>query len=68
MKSAWFIMKLWQTGNAGSNNIDKIEGQSKTGYSDSGKAETAIKDLKKKGNWDLKQDDCSFTVMQLWWN
>ena len=68
MKHAWFIMKLWQMGNIGPHQIEKLEGQEKDGYNTSELAAEAMKELKKEMNWFLNEKGYSFTVMQLWWN
>ena len=45
MKHAWFIMKLWQMGNIGPHQIEKLEGQEKDGYNTSELAAEAMKEF-----------------------
>ncbi|HSE56745.1 MAG TPA: RNA-binding protein [Candidatus Paceibacterota bacterium] len=67
MKSGFFIMKLWQTGNVGSCNIAKIKANPKKGYASDEEAKTAMKNLHKNGDWELTQSGYSFTVTELFW-
>ena len=68
MKSAWFIMKIWQPGYTRPCQISKIEGQKKDGYTSQEEAKTAMQNLKDKGNKELNQRYLSFTFMELWEN
>lgn len=62
-------MKLWQTGNVGPHNINKLEGQAEEGYASHADAASAMLELKEKGNWELNQKiyRC-FTIMELFYN
>lgn len=68
MKSAYFIMQMWQTGNIGSHNIKKLDANPKEGYINYEEAKSAMLRLRKDGDWDLKQRGYSFSIMKLFWN
>lgn len=68
MKSAYFIMQIWQTGNIGSHNIKKLDANHKEGYINYEEAKSAMLQLIKDGDWDLKQRGYSFSIMELFWN
>lgn len=67
MKSAFFIMQLWQTGNVGSHNIKKLKDNPKEGYGNYNEAKNAMLDLWEKDNWELKKGGYDFTIMELFW-
>lgn len=67
MKSGFFIMQLWQTGNVGSHNIKKLKDQPKKGYLTKDAAVLAMLEMKDKGNWEIKEGGYDFTVMELYW-
>ncbi len=67
MKSGFFIMQLWQTGNVGSHNIKKLKDQPKKGYLTKDAAVLAMFKMKDKGNWEIKEGGYDFTVMELYW-
>jgi hypothetical protein len=67
MKSGFFIMQLWQTGNIGSHNIEKLSGQPKKGYLNKDIAVLAMLKKKAKGNWEIKESGYDFTIMELYW-
>jgi hypothetical protein len=68
MKSAYFIMKLWEVGNIGLDyNISKIEEQKPAGYVSEEEAEKAMLKMKRNGNWELSEGDYDFTIMKLYW-
>ena len=67
MKSGHFIMKLWQTGNIGEHNIDKLEKQPKDGYKSKKMAHTAMIKNKKEGDWELTEGGYTFTILELFW-
>lgn len=68
MKSAYFIMQMWQTGNIGSHNIKKLDANPKEGYINYEEAKSAMLRLRKNDDWDLKQRGYSFSIMELFWN
>ena len=61
-------MKLWQTGNVGSHNVDKLIENPKDGYKTYDEAKLSLYLLKSKGIWALNQPDYSFTIMELFYN
>lgn len=67
MKSAYFIMQMWQTGSI-SHNIKKLDANQKEGYINYEEAKLAMLKLRKDGDWDLKQRGYSFSIMELFWN
>lgn len=64
IKEAFFIMRLWQTGNVGSHNIAKIEGQKQFGYRTYEEAEKDIPHLLKAENWDIH--NYPVTIMKIY--
>lgn len=68
MKSGYFIMRLWQTGNVGSHNIERLDGQHKNGYSTYNQAKHAMIDMREEGNWELNHKGFNFTIMELFFN
>jgi hypothetical protein len=67
MKSGFFIMQLWQTGNVGSHNIKKLKDQPKKGYLTKDAAVLAMFERKSKGDWEIKEGGYDFTIMELYW-
>ena len=71
MKSGFFIMKLWQTGNIGSNNIKALKDNPKDGYDNYNEAKIEMFKLHSNKNWDLtlgsEQCGFKFTIMELFW-
>ncbi len=65
MKSAYFIMHLWQTGNVGSHNISKITHQEKEGYATYDLAKQEMIRLKLIGNWQLNCPEYTFCIMEI---
>lgn len=65
MKSAFFIMQLWQTGNVGSNNIKKLKANPKEGYESYEDAKAGMLKLWAEDNWDLKKGGYDFAIMEL---
>ncbi|MEK6829732.1 MAG: hypothetical protein AABY15_06450 [Nanoarchaeota archaeon] len=68
MKSGYFIMKMWQTGNVGPHNIQKLKDNPHEGYKSYDEAKAGMLDLKEKGNWELKQTSYSFAIMEVFWS
>ncbi len=67
MKSAFFIMKMWQTGNVGSHNIKKFSDNPKEGYASYDEAKQAMLQLWAKDNWELKKGGYMFSIMEIFW-
>jgi len=67
MKSAFFIMQMWQTGNVGSHNIKKLKDNPKNGYESYEDAKEAMLKLREDGNWELKKGGYDFSIMELYW-
>ena len=67
MKTGFFIMKLWQTGNVGSHNIGRINANPKDGYTSYDEAEAALLELKKT-DWEVREGGYDFTIMKLYWS
>lgn len=67
MKSAFFIMQMWQTGNVGSHNIKKLKDNPKNGYERYEDAKEAMLTLWTEGNWELKKGGYDFSIMELYW-
>lgn len=65
MKSAFFIMQMWQTGNVGSHNIKKFKGNPKEGYKSYEDAKTGMLKLWQEDNWELKKGRYDFAIMEL---
>lgn len=68
MKSAFFIMQMWQTGNIGSHNISKLKDNPKEGYSSCDEAKQAMLELWSKGNWELTKGYYTFSIMEVFSN
>ncbi len=68
MKSAFFIMELWQTGNIGSSNIAKIKNNPKDGFTTYELGKSALVDLFMDPKSEVNQQIfANFTVMELFW-
>ena len=67
MKSAFFIMQMWQTGNIGSNNIKKLKDNPKDGYKSYDDAKAGMIKLFNDGNWELNNNYYDFSIMELFY-
>jgi hypothetical protein len=67
MKSGFFIMQLWQTGNVGSHNIKKYKQNPKEGFSNYNGAKHAMLLLREQGEWEITKGDYDFAIMELFW-
>lgn len=67
MKSAFFIMQMWQTGNIGSYNIKKLKDNPKEGYGSYEDAKAGMLKLWYEDNWELKKSGYDFAIMELFW-
>jgi len=67
MKSAFFIMQLWQTGNIRSHNIKKLGSNPKKGYQSYEEAKTGMLELLRNGDWELNESGYAFAIMELFY-
>ncbi len=68
MKSAFFIMQMWQTGNVGSHNIKKLKENPQQGFESYEDAKTAMLKLwSEEDSWELKKGGYDFSIMELFW-
>ncbi len=67
MKTGYFIMMLWQTGNVGSHNIKKMNINPKKGYPTYDAAKEDMIKLKEGGQWELNSSGHHFAIMELFW-
>lgn len=69
MKSAFFIMQMWQTGNIGSHNINKLNDNPKDGYASYEEAKAGMLKLHGGGNFPLNQSNgYTFCIMELFYS
>jgi hypothetical protein len=67
MKSGFFIMQLWQTGNIGSHNIKKFKDNPEEGHSTYEAAKLWMLKLQADDNWELTKGNYTFAIMELFW-
>lgn len=67
MKSAFFIMQMWQTGNIGSHNIKKLKQNPKEGYVSYEDAKAGMLKLWHENDWELNKGGYDFAIMELFW-
>jgi hypothetical protein len=67
MKSGFFIMQLWQTGNIGSHNIKKLDENPQNGYESYDKAKNAMLKLRQENNWELSHSQYIFCIIEIFW-
>lgn len=65
MKSAFFIMEMWQQGNVGSHQIKKLKENKEDGYATYDEAKEAMLTLKENGNWTLNKSRSTFAIMEI---
>ena len=65
LKSAFFIMQLWQTGNIGSYNIKKCEDNPKEGFKTYNEAKETMVRLSEEGNWTFTSMSYDFAIMEI---
>lgn len=58
---------MWQTGNVGSHNIEKLKDNPSEGYKSHDEAKTAMLDLQEKGNFRLNDGRHTFAIMEIFW-
>jgi hypothetical protein len=61
-------MKLWETGNVGSNNIAKADNNPKEGFKSKKKAKKFLIESYENDDWDYRQNFYTFTIMKLYFN
>ena len=65
MKKAFFIVKMWQTGNIGGHNIKKIDLNPINGFETYEEAENFLLNPEYSNEWELKNARYSFAIMQI---
>jgi hypothetical protein len=65
MIQAFFIMRMWQTGNIGSHNIKKADINPEDGFETYEEAKAELLNLSYNGEWEVKNASYTFTIVEV---